>query len=114
MDGANYELALAIQNALVPDARSCMPPYGIETVNWNIGAMRNKDTRLSALDDAADDGVRRSVDSRGLMSLFEEFKIDEVDFLKMDIEGAEAAVLSGPLEWLKRVPVFSKSNCILQ
>jgi hypothetical protein len=36
-------------------------------------------------------------------SLFSRFEIDRVDFLKMDIEGAEAQVLGGKLGWLDRV-----------
>ena len=41
--------------------------------------------------------------AHGLTSLFDEHGLDEIDFVKMDIEGAEAVVFHGPLDWLQRV-----------
>lgn len=42
-------------------------------------------------------------DAKTLDSIFEEFKIDEVDYVKMDIEGAEQRVLANPGKWISKV-----------
>jgi FkbM family methyltransferase len=44
-----------------------------------------------------------SVPARSLDSIFAEFDLKEVDYVKMDIEGAEAMVIRGSLDWAKRV-----------
>lgn len=43
------------------------------------------------------------VRSRGIGGILDEFGIERVDYLKMDIEGAEEEVLAGSPEWLSRV-----------
>jgi FkbM family methyltransferase len=48
-------------------------------------------------------GATRRAPARSLNSIFEEHGLDLVDYLKMDIEGAEAAVFEGPMEWADRV-----------
>lgn len=44
-----------------------------------------------------------AVPARCLDTLFHEFGLEHVDYVKMDIEGAEAMVMRGSLEWAKRV-----------
>jgi FkbM family methyltransferase len=47
--------------------------------------------------------LRGKVLSRSLDSLFAEYRLDSIDYLKMDIEGAEAEVFTASLAWAQRV-----------
>jgi FkbM family methyltransferase len=46
---------------------------------------------------------RRTAPAKTLQTLYRECAIDAVDYLKMDIEGAEAAIFAQPLDWAERV-----------
>ncbi len=103
MDYANYEIArqnlrpfaerCCILNAAVWD-RNCQIEYcGTETQGYRAVPLGEHEGRADV----------KSVAARDLTSLFDEYALDEVDFLKMDIEGAEAVVFKGSLEWLCRV-----------
>jgi len=46
------------------------------------------------------------VRSRSLMSIIKEFDVDTIDYLKMDIEGAEREVLQASMDWAARVKVM--------
>lgn len=41
--------------------------------------------------------------ARTLDSIFDEYKVKTVDYLKMDIEGTESVVISNEMDWIKRV-----------
>lgn len=56
--------------------------------------------------DEAGDGGRRAR-AWTMCSLFDEFGIDRVDFLKMDVEGAEGPILEAAGPWLDRVRVLA-------
>ena len=45
----------------------------------------------------------RSAPALRLTTLFDRLGVEQVDYLKMDIEGAEAAILAAPLDWADRV-----------
>lgn len=45
----------------------------------------------------------RTAPARRILTLLDEYGFERVDYLKMDIEGAEAAVLDAPLDWAGRV-----------
>jgi FkbM family methyltransferase len=62
--------------------------------------------RVSSLLGHNDVDEGQKVTARSLESLFDEHGVNSVDYLKMDIEGAEAAVLSGSLAWARRVQVM--------
>jgi FkbM family methyltransferase len=64
------------------------------------------DLRISALDgDGAAPAVtdERRARAISIATLFAEHHLEHVDFLKMDIEGAEAAVFGGDAQWLRKV-----------
>lgn len=61
---------------------------------------------VTSLDTDADKSSIRKVTTRSLDSLFDEHKLAAVDYVKMDIEGAEAEVFGGPLKWAERVQVM--------
>lgn len=102
MDATNYELARRnveqfsgrcnVVNAAIWDSDGELEYGGGEEQGFKVTAL-----------DSCTTVNRRLVQSRSLNSLFEEFAIDAVDFVKMDIEGAESVVLRGHLEWLQRV-----------
>jgi len=45
----------------------------------------------------------RKAPARSLDSIFSEYNLNRVDYLKMDIEGAEDRVFQGSLDWMDRV-----------
>ena len=64
------------------------------------------DLRISSL--GKDAGAPAAPDARRaraicIPTLFAEYHVEHVDFLKMDIEGAEAAVFASNTEWLQKV-----------
>jgi FkbM family methyltransferase len=104
MDHGNYETAC--QNTRVFGDRCCL----IHAAVWDkdgelaYGGHEAQGYRASALDGSADIAAScAKAPSRELTSLFDELGVSQVDFLKMDIEGAESVVFRGPVEWLGRV-----------
>jgi FkbM family methyltransferase len=103
MDTANYALACRnlgvfgnrcrIVNAAVWDRDDQISYCGEETQGYRAVPLANNERSVNV----------KSICSRSLSSLFDEFGIEQIDFVKMDIEGAEAVVLRGPKEWLHRV-----------
>lgn len=45
----------------------------------------------------------KTVPAKTIDSIFEEYHLEAVDCLKMDIEGAEAVVLQGAMKWAKHI-----------
>jgi FkbM family methyltransferase len=46
------------------------------------------------------------VESRSLTSIMRQFGIDTIDYLKMDIEGAERQVFEAPMDWATKVRIM--------
>lgn len=46
---------------------------------------------------------RRTVNSYTIQSILDKYNVDQVDFMKMDIEGAEIAIFNEDLSWIERV-----------
>lgn len=72
----------------------------------HYGGMDVHDLRISSL--GKDAGAPAVPDDRRaraicIPTLFAEYHVEHVDFLKMDIEGAEAAVFASNTEWLQKV-----------
>jgi FkbM family methyltransferase len=63
--------------------------------------------RTKAADDEMRGAVCGAVRGISIPSLMQEAGWDRIDFLKMDIEGAEKAVLDGPPSWLDRVGIMA-------
>ena len=49
------------------------------------------------------DGILNNTDAISLPTLLDNYKIDKVGLMKIDIEGSEKEILSGHLHWLKAV-----------
>jgi len=81
--------------------------YGGET-NWGFRVIRE-----------SCDGPRRAR-AFSIASLIDHFGVERVDFMKMDIEGAEMDILSGAREWIDRVgclkvevhPPYALTACV--
>jgi FkbM family methyltransferase len=97
MDAANFALARA--NTAAFGDRVHLVHAAVWTHDGEIAYGGDADDAF-AVSGAA--GPRRAP-ARRLDSLLDELGIDRVDYLKMDIEGAEAAILGEPAPWLDRV-----------
>jgi FkbM family methyltransferase len=103
MDSANHELAqrniaafgdrCTVLNAAIWDSDGELEYDGGEEQGFRVATLDPEQVAIR----------RRSVRSRSLDSLFEELGLEHVDFVKMDIEGAESVVFSGSLKWLECV-----------
>ncbi|MBU6326323.1 MAG: FkbM family methyltransferase [Verrucomicrobia bacterium] len=47
-----------------------------------------------------------TVESRSLASIFQQFGLDSIDYLKMDIEGAERQVFTASMDWAAKVRIM--------
>jgi FkbM family methyltransferase len=61
------------------------------------------DDAFAVRTDSAPGAGAVTVPARSITSLLDEAGIDRVDYVKMDIEGAEGALLDGDVAWLDRV-----------
>lgn len=96
MDRSNFDLCLrntarlgsrvAIVHAAVWSENGFVHYGGYEANGYAV----NRDSKVD---------IERGVTSRTLRSLFDAYHIRKIDFLKMDIEGAEAEVLLDVGEW---------------
>lgn len=100
MDAAN--LSLAERNTARFGARVELVHAAVWTSDGVI-AYAGEDVDAFRVTDAAEAGHSMSAPSKRLATLFDEREIARVDYLKMDIEGAEAAIFAGPMEWSERV-----------
>jgi len=98
MDARNFELATAN-----------VAPWA-DRVRLLQAAVWSSDGTVSyagAYDDAyhvtTDGASARQVRAIRIDTILRECDVERVDYLKMDIEGAEAVVLSEPMPWLERV-----------
>lgn len=58
---------------------------------------------LSIIQDRVDAASQKVAKTVTIKKLMEDFNIDSVDYLKMDIEGAEAELMNGDTSWLEHV-----------
>jgi len=102
MDRENYLLA---SRNLEPVKDRCTL---VHAAIWNSDgevqyAGRNEESyQVLPRGDGGGSGVR-SVTSRTVQTILDENRMDIVDYLKMDIEGAESEVLRGNIDWTRRV-----------
>jgi len=100
MDAGNFELA---QRNVKRFGQRCEV---VHAAVWNedgeieYGGGEEQGFRVCALNRVDTVSEHRRVSSRSLNSLFKEYALERVDYLTMDIEGAESVVLDGPLDWL--------------
>jgi FkbM family methyltransferase len=103
MDEANYQLAC---RNVAPFCSRC---HLVHAAIWDRDGQleyaggEEQGYRVCQLDaDACRQNVRPVI-ARDLTSLLDEWNVDQVDYVKMDIEGAEGVVFRGPSAWLKRI-----------
>ncbi|HEU4699647.1 MAG TPA: FkbM family methyltransferase [Gemmatimonadales bacterium] len=111
LDEANHRLA--VRNTEAFGARVTILHAGIWTSDGVVAYDGSGDDAFAIIAAAADatasavpatsDATRRQAPALRLETLFERFGLARVDYLKMDIEGAEGAILAGPLAWAERV-----------
>jgi FkbM family methyltransferase len=97
LDAANF--ALAQTNTAAFGGRVQLVHAAVWTHDGEIAYAGDADDAFAVSGDA---GARRAP-ARRLDTLFDELGVERVDYLKMDIEGAEAAILADAAAWLDRV-----------
>lgn len=100
MDAANFELA--VRNTASFGERVQLIHAAVWTSDGTISYTGEDDDAFKVAEHADEAGAR-SAPARRLTSIFDEHGIEQVDYLKMDIEGAEAAILADPAGWCSRV-----------
>jgi FkbM family methyltransferase len=102
MDGANAALAARNLAAFGPRVVLLQAAVWSEDGEISYSGGEEQGFRAAPLD-AGGSGQQTKVPARSIDSIFRQFNVEAVDYLKMDIEGAEAVVLDGPLDWARRV-----------
>lgn len=98
MDARNYELATA--NVAPWNDRVRM----LHAAVWSSdGAVAYAGEYDDAFRVATEGAGARQVRAIRIDTILDECGLERVDYLKMDIEGAEAAVLAEPMAWIERV-----------
>lgn len=100
MDAANFELA--VRNTAHFGERVQLIHAAVWTEDGSISYTGEDDDAFRVAECPDESGARRAPAMR-LITVLDECGVDEVDYLKMDIEGAEAAILADPAEWCSRV-----------
>ena len=105
MDRNNFDLAM--RNVAIFGDRVQLLHAAVWTEDGEISYSGVEDDAFAvtgaAVADEREGTGRSSAPARRLTSILDAFGLERVDYLKMDIEGAEAAILSAPLDWAERV-----------
>lgn len=107
-------LAVEMDERNAAMAASNLAPFGdrcrlVHAAVWSkdgeteYGGTEEQGYRVASLGLNGQQSSTRKVRTRSLDSLFAEHGLTQIDYLKMDIEGAEAEVLGGSLQWADRV-----------
>ena len=97
MDAANFDLAR--RNTAAFGDRVCLVHAAVWTHDGEVPYAGEEDDAFTV---NGATGTRRAPSVR-IDTVLHTHGIDRVDYLKMDIEGAEAAVVAEPARWLDRV-----------
>lgn len=90
----HYECLVTM--AVTNDYKNLAPiQKAIANENGKAKFYHNANTTMYSLNSAVDQGEYEEVETITLDKFFEENKLEHVDFMKIDIEGAEAEVLGG-------------------
>jgi FkbM family methyltransferase len=102
LDGANHELAVA---NTAPFRDRCTVEHGAAwSADGRVPYSGERADAFRVVPGADDTEPReRSVRAWSLDSLFDRFDLTRVDYLKMDVEGAEEPILESAGPWLDRV-----------
>lgn len=100
MDAQNVELAR--RNTAWLGDRVEIIHAAAWTSDGEIRYAGEADDAFAVTEESAAGGLRRAP-AKSINTLFAERGLDSVDYLKMDVEGAEGPLLAGPIDWLGRV-----------
>lgn len=104
MDLSNYELALKNTH---PFRARCQ--LILAAVSGTAGKVFYTGQRTDGLHICADNeknSDRLEVKAVTMQDLIKELRLEKIDYLKMDIEGAEYALFAADLEWLDKIEQF--------
>ena len=97
-------IKIASQNIKFFQARCELKHAAVWSKNGHVAYGGEEEWGFHVFDQDSDIGTSiKRAPARTLDSIFEEYNLENVDYLKMDIEGAEANVLKGPMNWIKFV-----------
>jgi FkbM family methyltransferase len=102
MDSDNANIARENLAAYLPRCELVHAAVWTSDGETTYGGSEQQGYRISQLDDVSS-GSTKSVATVSISSLLDRHGIDIVDYLKMDIEGAEARVLAENTEWMQQV-----------
>jgi FkbM family methyltransferase len=107
MDSENAETCAANLTRLGLGARCELLRAAVWSHDGEVRYSGNEAWSLHVASANADDAREyRCAPAKTLDTIFDESGLETVDYLKMDIEGAEAAVLCSPMAWADRVRVM--------
>jgi len=97
-------IKIASQNIKFFQPRCKLIHAAVWSANGHVAYGGEEQWGLHVLEHNSDISINlKKVQARTLDSIFAEYHLETVDYLKMDIEGAEANVLQGPMNWIKHV-----------
>jgi FkbM family methyltransferase len=102
MDETNAQLARINVAAFLPRCHIIHAAAWTEDGWITYGGEREEAYKICEIQESPPAEIGRAP-ARGLNSILAEFGLDRIDFVKMDIEGAEMALLTEATEWLDRV-----------
>lgn len=104
MDEENFRIAS--QNILPFGSRCTLLHAAVWTDDGEVSY--EKEGRRDAFHiSGTGEGGMNKVQSRSLRSIFKQFQIENIDYLKMDIEGAERNVMEKASEWAHQVRIMN-------
>ncbi len=101
MDAGNY--ALAKQNLSAISDQCSIMQAAVWTEDGQIFYDQNEEWAFRINTEKAHHQNAVSAPAKTLNTIFNEFGINEIDYLKMDIEGAEKNILENPSPWIGKV-----------
>jgi FkbM family methyltransferase len=102
MDEKNAALARLNVAAFAPRCHIIHAAAWVENGWITYSGRREEAYKISDIEKSAPVNIRRAP-ARAINSILDECELDRIDYVKMDIEGAEDAVLTSATEWLDRV-----------
>lgn len=101
LDRANAELAR--RNTARYGDRVTVLHAAVWTRDGEVAYTGEADDAFHVVEGAPPSGDGRTVPALRIATILDRFGLDRVDYVKMDVEGAEAALLAEPLDWARRV-----------
>lgn len=106
-DPDNFELLTANLSYEISDSRLIPVQAAITAINGPVYLHKKQKAYNSSVSDTEQADI--SVRGMNMSTFFREMYINEIDLLKIDIEGKEAELFSGETDWLQKV-----SNIVME